>query len=213
MANLGEGSQIPFISKYGIVRKVEELLNECWNGTFPIDVEKICDYLGIAILPVAKLADSFGVDAFVSANFKIIYVDAEEFELESYRYRFSVAHELGHYVLHREYFPSRVWSFDEWHGLSDGGISGVAEFQANYFAGSLLAPEDELLRALNVGFGGSFARNYFNTEREEIKRILTSVQRVFKVSEQVIHRRIRDTVYGFWYRNMVIVVMYAWIMM
>ena len=196
MTYLGEGSQIPFINKGEIAGRARELLNECWDGVFPVDVEKVCDYLGIAILPVAGLADSFCIDAFISADFKTIYVDAERFGQESYRYRFSVAHELGHYILHREYFSSRVWSFEEWQGMTNGGANRVAEFQANYFAGSLLAPEDELLCVLDARFGGSFTRNYFKTGRRELERAMASVRSVFKVSEQVICRRIQDTVYG-----------------
>ena len=110
MTYLGEGSQIPFINKGEIAGRARELLNECWDGVFPVDVEKVCDYLGIAILPVAGLADSFCIDAFISADFKTIYVDAERFGQESYRYRFSVAHELGH-SMHSFYSNS----FQEYH--------------------------------------------------------------------------------------------------
>ena len=107
-----------------------------------------------------------------------------------------MAHELGHFILHKEYFSSRVWSFDEWLGLSSGELNNVAEFQANYFAGSLLAPEDELLRLLNVRFGGSLAKNYYRTGRKEADGILASVRKVFGVSGQVVDRRMRDTIYG-----------------
>lgn len=196
MTYLDEVVQIPFMSKNEIASRVEELLGECWDGFFPVDVEKLCDHLGIAILPVTKLADSFCIDAFISADFKTIYVDADKYRYESYRYRFSVAHELGHYILHKEYFSSRVGSFKEWKDLSGSGVSRVAEFQANYFAGSLLAPEGALLAMLNTEFGGSFARNYFTTGSKELKNMLTSLQKLFNVSKEVVSRRMQDTVYG-----------------
>ena len=196
MVYLGEVAQIPFMNKSEIASKAEGLLNECWDGVFPIDIEKLCDYLKIAILPVAGLADNFRIDAFISTDFKTIYADAEKYKRENHRYRFSVAHELGHYILHREYFSSRVWSFEEWKDLSGSGVSRVTEFQANYFAGSLLAPERALLAMLNAEFGGSFARNYFNTEGKELKNMLTSLQKLFNISKEVVSRRIQDTVYG-----------------
>lgn len=196
MVYLGEDGQIPFISKNEIVERVNELLDEYWDGFFPVDVEKICDCLGIAILPVTNLSDNFLVDAFISADFKTIFVDAEEYEHESHRYWFSVAHEVGHYVLHREYFSNRVENFDEWRGISYGTTNHFAEFQANFFAGCLLAPEDELTRVLNKSFGGSFARNYWNTSRERLEGILMGVRKFFKVSEQVVDRRMRDLFYG-----------------
>lgn len=196
MVYLGEVTQIPFMSKGEIASKAEGLLNECWDGVFPIDIEKLCDYLKIAILPVAGLADNFRIDAFISTDFKTIYADAEKYRRENHRYRFSVAHELGHYILHKEYFSSRVWSFEEWKDLSGSGVSRVAEFQANYFAGSLLAPEGALLAMLNTELGGSFARNYFTTGSKELKNMLTSLQKLFNVSKEVVSRRIQDTVYG-----------------
>ena len=196
MVYLGEVAQIPFMNKSEIASKAEGLLNECWDGVFPIDIEKLCDYLKIAILPVAGLADNFRIDAFISTDFKIIYADAEKYRRENHRYRFSVAHELGHYILHREYFSSRVWSFEEWKDLSGSGVNRVAEFQANYFAGSLLAPEEALLAMLNTELGGSFARNYFTTGSKELKNMLTSLQKLFNVSKEVVSRRIQDTIYG-----------------
>lgn len=196
MIYLGEVAQIPFMSKSEIASKAEGLLNECWDGVFPIDIEKLCDYLKIAILPVAGLADNFRIDAFISTDFKTIYADAEKYRRENHRYRFSVAHELGHYILHREYFSSRVWSFEEWKDLSGSGVNRVAEFQANYFAGSLLAPEEALLAMLNTELGGSFARNYFTTGSKELQNMLTSLQKLFNVSKEVVSRRIQDTVYG-----------------
>ncbi|MBR2741227.1 ImmA/IrrE family metallo-endopeptidase [Candidatus Saccharibacteria bacterium] len=196
MAYLGEDGQIPFVSKSEIKSRVDELLEECWDGAFPVDVERMCDHFDISILPVAGLTDCFQIDAYISADFKTIYVDAEKYKDESPRYRFSVAHELGHYILHREYYSSRVESFGEWRAASYKSANYFAEYQANYFAGCLLAPENELIRVLNVGFDGSFARSYFSTRCEELGRIMVGMRRFFRVSEQVIHRRMRDVIYG-----------------
>ena len=41
-------------------------------------------------------------------------VDDKEFEKESPRYRFSVAHELGHFILHKKYYPKEVRDSKEW---------------------------------------------------------------------------------------------------
>lgn len=196
MSYLGEMGQMPFLGKAEIARRVEELLDECWDGKYPVDIESVCDYLGIALLPVRNLAHTFQVDAFLAADFKTIFVDEEGYERESYRYRFSVAHELGHYVLHRDYCSSRVESYEEWLGLSQNANSGYVEFQANYFAGSLLVPENELVGVLNEEFGGNMARYYWWVRREELERIMREVRRFFKVSEQVVKRRMGEMVYG-----------------
>lgn len=196
MVYLGEGGRIPYLNKDNIVRNVEETLEECWNRMFPVDVEVICDDLEIGILPIVDLSRTFRVDAFISADFKTIYVDSREFERDSHRYRFSVAHELGHFVLHRKYCPNVTKSLDEWFQFFRRFINDYAEFQANYFAGSLLVPEAELVRVLNVEFDGSFVRNYWNASPSELGRILMKVRRHFRVSDDVIARRMRDAFPG-----------------
>lgn len=196
MAYLGDGAQIPHIGKNEIVLRVKELLDECWDGSFPVNVEAVCDYLGIAIVSIDELFEKFCVDAFISADFKMIYVDQQEFEKESNRYRFSLAHELGHYVLHREYFSSRIEDFEEWQGFARGFTNDYVERQANFFAGSLLVPEMEMVRVFNRAFGGSLARNYWGVSLKEVRQILMRVRNYFKVSDEVVSRRMRDTFPG-----------------
>ena len=196
MGGCDVGSQVPRIGKMEIVVRVDELLGECWDGVFPVDVENVCDYLGLVIVPVVGLESGFGMDAFIAADFGTIYVDDDEFRAESNRYRFSVAHEIGHFVLHREYFAGRVGSLEEWSGAVVGDDHGYVEYQANYFAGCLLAPEEELVRMLNTKYDGSFAKNYYSVERGRYAKVLAEMRRWFMVSEQVVARRMRDVVYG-----------------
>lgn len=196
MTYLGEGGQIPFLSKATITSHAVELLDECWDGMFPVDIEAICDFLGVALLPVVGLSDSFHIDAFIAADFKRIFVDEQAYRQESHRYRFSVAHELGHLILHREYYSSRINSLEEWLGLSRNMDHDYVEFQANYFAGSLLTPGNYLTLFLNQEFNGSFSRNCWSTSRGELKFILSRAKQFFRVSDQVIARRMRDTFPG-----------------
>lgn len=196
MTYLGKGGQIPYLNKETIVRNVEEVLEECWGDEFPVDIEVICDDLGIAIIPVTGLSKLLFIDAYISSDFKTIYVDEKEFEKESPRYRFSVAHELGHFVLHKKYYPRNVKNSKEWLAISHSIMNDYAEFQANYFAGSLLVPEMELVRVLNDAFGGSFSKNYWNASINEKWKILGKIRKHFNVSDEVIARRIIDAFPG-----------------
>ena len=196
MMCLDEGGQVPRLGKEEIARRAEELLEECWDGHFPVNVEGICDYLGIAIIPVNGLREELGVEAYMAVDFKTIYVDWSGYENEGVRYRFSVAHEVGHFILHREFFSSRMNYFEEWRGLNPGCNYNYVEWQANYFAGCLLAPENELVHILNMEYDGSFVRNCFMMGRSGLERAVDKMRRMFKVSEQVVTRRISDTVYG-----------------
>ncbi len=197
MTYLGEGGQIPYLNKQKIADRAEEFLEEYYSERrFPVDVEEICDELGISILPISGLAKAKRIDAFISMDFMSIYVDAYEYEKESNRYRFSVAHELGHYFLHRKYYPSNVNEAEKWIKISQSILNNYAEFQANYFAGSLLVSEEELVRVLDCEFDGSFVRNYWNASSLELGRILAKVRKYFKVSDVVIARRMRDAFPG-----------------
>lgn len=188
--------QIPRLGKDEIVLRAEELLDECWDGKFPIDVEAICDYLGIAIVPVEELREELEVEAYTAVDFKTIYVDSSRYLDGGARYRFSVAHELGHYILHREYFSSRTESLQAWRDSTSSYSYDYVEWQANYFAGSLLTPESALIKVLNMEFDGDFAKNCWGRSHGEFKNVLYNVRRFFRVSEEVIARRMRDTMPG-----------------
>ena len=181
-----------YLGKSEIARRAREVLSKYWDGKFPVDVEMICDKLGVGILPVPNLAEIFHVDAYIAVDFKVIYVDEDEFKKESYRYRFSVAHELGHLILHRKYYPNDVGDLRRWINISYRVVNDFAEYQANYFAGSLLAPEDELMWMINKEFGGSFVRNYWNASPSEIWNNFEKIRKYLMVSEQVIARRMYD---------------------
>ena len=193
MIYLGADGGIPEVSKEEIIGRAEAVLKKCrLDNEILVDIETVCDALCVNILPVADLFRCFHIDAFISADFRTIYVDEGEFRKSSPRYRFSVAHELGHFVLHRDYYPSGVSGLREWVDASCDLLSAWAENQANCFAGNLLVPEDKLIQILNNEFGGSFARNYWNASPAEFECIFARVGKKFMVSEQVILRRMQD---------------------
>lgn len=193
MVYLGADGGIPEVSRDEIINRADGILNMCQlDGGIPVDIEIVCDMLGINILPVVGLFKSFQIDAYISADFKTVYVDEGEFRKGSPRYRFSVAHELGHFVLHRDYYPSGISDLNEWTDISFDLLSVWSENQANCFAGNLLVPEDRLIRCLDDEFGGSFARNYWNASPAEFNAIFARVSKKFRVSEQVILRRMQD---------------------
>ena len=59
MSCLDDGLQLPFLSKTEIAERTEGLLDVCWNGIHPVDIEAVCDYCGVAIVPVHGLMDFF----------------------------------------------------------------------------------------------------------------------------------------------------------
>ena len=110
--------------------------------------------LGLDPIPFDDLTTKYRVEAAITADFTGIYLDAEQYALmergpvwKLNRLRFTVAHELAHYFLHRELpqpenFAS-LPAFARW-TESYGGQKYDAEQEANEFAGRLLVPDTRL---------------------------------------------------------------------
>ncbi len=144
--------------KEGVWEKVEAFRKEYLSGELsllPVDVFSLVELkLKLDVIPFDDLFAKYDSDAAIIQDFTGIYVDAEAYVLwekgpvwKQNRLRFSVAHELGHYVLHRElaaklHFQS-VEEFALW-TRSHGGQKYTVEQAANEFAGRLLVPVERL---------------------------------------------------------------------
>jgi Zn-dependent peptidase ImmA (M78 family) len=139
-------------TKIDELRAGYELLGETRT---PIDVFTFFEVdLGLDPIPFDDLTAKYRVEAAITANFTGLYLDAEQYALmergpewKLNRLRFTVAHELAHYFLHRdlpqaEYFASMP-AFARW-TANYGGRKYTAEQEANEFAGRLLVPEARL---------------------------------------------------------------------
>jgi hypothetical protein len=117
----------------------------------PIDVFAFFEIdLGLNPIPFDDLTAKYRVEAAITADFTGIYLDAEEYALmergpawKLNRLRFTVAHELAHYFLHRDLPQKENFSslpnFARWTATVGGGKYAV-EQEANEFAGRLLVP-------------------------------------------------------------------------
>lgn len=142
-----------------------ELLRE---DATPIDVFTFFEVdLGLDAIPFDDLIVKYRVEAALTADFSGIYLDAEQHSLmengpdwKLSRLRFTVAHELGHYFLHRDLpQPANFASlpdFARW-TANYGGKKYTAEQEANEFAGRLLVPERRL-RAMFEEFAPEIER-------------------------------------------------------
>jgi predicted SprT family Zn-dependent metalloprotease len=70
-------------------------------------MEKIIESkYNLELIPFYGLKEACGGDAFLKTDFTGIVIDGKQYTDARYanRLRFSLAHELGHYVLHKEYY-------------------------------------------------------------------------------------------------------------
>jgi Zn-dependent peptidase ImmA (M78 family) len=140
----------PFLT-YEAIQKVSEIfLKEHHpSGELPIPIEEIVEFeLGIDIVPIPGLYRSVSVNGFLTSDMRCIYVDQTQYEQYEQKYRFTIAHEVGHLVLHKGCYEGvNYTNLDEFlvdYGSIDGIDMGWFETQASWFAELVLVPTEQL---------------------------------------------------------------------
>lgn len=138
----------PYFTLDVIRRHTAEYLAEAHpSGSIPIPIDDIVERRHeIEIVPFPMLREKRGVDGFVSRDCKSIYVDSDLMKRPNpNRFRYTVAHELAHVVLHQRVFNKATFTdVNGWIGF----IASVSsedekwiERQAYTMAGYLLVPQ------------------------------------------------------------------------
>jgi hypothetical protein len=190
----------PFIKPQQAWGEADLIRKKHWTGgTLPVEVEEILWKVGLRIDPLPSLRISGDVDALLSADLTRIIVDAEEYmdDRQQNRMRFSIAHELGHFVLHKNiYRDIRFTSVEEWmdfvETLPDDQYSYI-EQQAYEFAGRLLVPVDRLKKEFGHAVTRAQKAGFIDWDRSgdaAREHIATSLCRIFGVSSQVVEKRL-----------------------
>lgn len=151
--------KIPYLADEIILEYAEKFRKDYWNDSLPVDIEKIIENsLGLEIIPIPQLRQLCDADALITSNWLSIYVDNDCYSDDRYynRLRFSLAHEVGHLVLHKELYGDfgidsvkKFYSFIE---KIESRNYSYLEIQANKFAGFLLIPFQKLDEARNEFF-------------------------------------------------------------
>lgn len=203
----GDASQVPFLKKEYLRSQASGFLQRVHpTGTLPVPVELIVERQGIDIIPIPDLRTNYDIEGFTKGDLRTICVDQRIWESSENRYRFTLAHEMGHIVLHRNIFhqyQSGIQSTSEWiefvQRMSDNDYLKL-EYQAYCFAGLILVPTSHLVA--EFGRAATSVRGQIETavsqgiERAEtldfawqgLVRLLTQP---FQVSAGVIERRLK----------------------
>lgn len=156
-------------------RMADQLLAKAGVNTIPVPVKRIANHLGIKIESASFGEDCSGV-LVRNGNRAIIGVNKEH---HSNRQRFSIAHEIAHFFLHRgdTYVDKgyRVLFRD----LESGSGTKQEEMEANAFAAALLMPAALVKDA--------FERQPFDLTEDDSLEMLASI---FEVSTQAMTYRL-----------------------
>lgn len=174
----------------------------------PVDILTLAEVdLELDIIPFDDLFPKYGVDAALVQDFTALYVDAESYilwekgpEWKQSRLRFSISHELGHYVLHRQIASQQNFQsfeqFFEW-TRTYGGNKYSLEQAANEFAGRLLVPLDRLqVHFAELAKGVKQAFPNWRSSVEFLRYFSAQVSPIYGVSAKVIEVRLERE--GLW---------------
>jgi hypothetical protein len=190
----------PYITPERAWAEADRIRGEFWpSGEVPVEVEEILWAVGLRVEPIQSLREAGDVDALLRGDLKTVVVDTDEYMDDRMlnRIRFSMAHELGHFILHADLYRGMAHtSIDAWIDFVERVPEdqwGFIELHAYEFAGRLLVPSDRLRAEItaaaklaeDAGFmkwdeTGDAAREYMSN----------SIARTFGVSSQVIEKRI-----------------------
>ena len=166
-----------------IRRRIEHLLDVHGVTTAPVPVEKLARLLG-ARLRFSPLDEELSGMIYIKGNTPIIGVNSHH---HPNRQRFTIAHEIGHILLHREEIIDQVHVDKKFPVLMRDANSATGtdlmEIEANQFAAELLMPSFLLSEMLN--------KHGFDIDDEQP---LERLAKNFRVSRQALEYRIRNMI-------------------
>lgn len=128
-----------------IEKKAYDLLSSYWGGVVPIDIDSIAKFLCFNIH--YEILDS-GISSLLRKNDNNSILMLINNNLSIKERRFAIAHNIGHSVLHLDITHNEF--IDSYAIFNNNFKKYGIEWEANYFAISLLAPAESLKHDLNT---------------------------------------------------------------
>ena len=166
-------------------------------GVVPVPIEEIVDNnLQINIIPVPDLERVFGIVSFISSDLHSISVDEYIYNHNDSRYRFSLAHEIAHIILHTSIILAYDIKIIDDYKEYIKSISEIEyyklERQANNLAGHILVPGEHLHaryhEAMQKLKSGSLKRISMYTS---LPYVIANLAKQFQVSGDAIEIRLK----------------------
>ncbi len=189
----------PYLGKDELRRRASEFLHQ-YNraGTVPVPIELIIEQqFEMDIVPTPGLEAHFDTVAFLTRDTREIRVDEYVYLNRINRYRFSLAHELAHRILHADLWQE--FEFDDiasWKAAVSRSIPekeySFVEFHANFFAGLVLVPTSNLVASFQecVAMAEQNGLDIRDEATGAIDLVESYIGRAFQVSAAVVHKRL-----------------------
>ncbi len=110
----------------------------------PVDVNKVAKVLGFDVVPFVY-PDEFSGEIYIEEDIKSIGVNEKH---SKSRQRFTIAHEIGHYINGHTYYDKTGKIYKD-EGFDFSNPLHQQEKEANMFASELLVPREFIIKDLN----------------------------------------------------------------
>ena len=127
----------------------KEILDK-YLSEFPVKLGSLARELGVEAIKISSMRTGISGQIANENGFYVIRVNRNE---SRERQRFTIAHELAHYLLHRHIIDSSPEGITD-NVLYRSGEPERIEYEANRFAADLVMPMDLIERKLNIDFDG-----------------------------------------------------------
>lgn len=159
----------------------------------PIPIEEIAESkLHIEIIPVNRLKILYDTDGCLDSTLSKIFIDMDLYMKYENRTRFTIAHEIGHLILHKTYFENLdIHTVEDIYNISEQineDDYGWLEYQAYSFAGQVLVPKSVLVSEVEKRLGEIPKEKFLP---EKIFSISQDLLEIFNVSGEVLSRRLQ----------------------
>ena len=190
--------KVPIFSYDEIRNHAAHFLKQYHPGMeIPIPIEEIAEFqMGLDIVPIPGLLRAFDVDGFTSSNLSNIYVDEFIYSNRPGRYRFTLAHEVGHIILHKEIYSKanfrNIKERKDFINSISAKDHGWLEYQAYSFGGLVLVPREHLIKLTEFHVKCIQKEDISLRENWDFAWDLIAVQlaKDFEVSPDVIEKRL-----------------------
>lgn len=181
--------KVPALTNREVIQRATLFLHK-YNPSYdyPIPIEEIADQrLDIHVFPIQHLEKLMGIDGSITKDFKTIEIDEYVYISQYDRARFTIAHEIGHFELHRELFDEKlvdsVETFIEYQNSMSVQDWGSLEKQAFVFAQEVLMPRDIFTQEMDARIGklGGIDRIIIS----DLPTLISQVREIFDVSQFV----------------------------
>ena len=158
----------------------------------PIPIEQIAESkLNLKIYEEFNLKKDFDVESFLTSDLSTIFIDFDIYNKFENRARCSIAHEIGHLILHGKILSklqiSSTVKLGDFLNNVDEDEYGWLEYQAYSFANQVLVPKKSLLVEIKrlVGYIPNLA------PLESILPLSEDLLEIFQVSGSLMLRRLQ----------------------